>query len=654
MSQVSTCLEKEIYRQIAQEVQSGGWMTNRLTSLLTHIEDGVMTLLEERPDLKGRLRSLFNQTLPAKLRGLTWRLYLSDRKARLKYLSQMVAHKAASWKDGEISLRCQALLDSEPAFQVLKDSKVAARCLRNVLSYYHKLQGASAPLHEQDYFLPVPLLRAILHTASPAVSESVDSVSVLLVEEFLTFMKLQPWLPKLSTSQNPKSVSILEEVASLLEEMDRDLARLLQNIYMQPEEDPKLALQRGVRQMLQPVLSTLFVGYLSMDTVLYIWDQIILGLELHSFDCLPAFTTVFVLLLRDQLLKCQSTAELELTLKTQGQTLSIQGFQDMIGKYFFHELYKQLQRDSHEPFPIYDPTQAYPPWSYQGSQTAAPPRTRPEDRRRMREERVLLKKQYEERMKEQERLQRVREEELNRQQESLLQNFEAAARKFEMQKTHLEEQLSQERQFRYEIETKAEEQIRGLQAEINRLRERKMETGSGQHEVPQLFTAQESKDFSETYSTESLPAPPPSPRSQGPTPASQHPSSSPETATGNNPTKSPKSSDGQNKAQTLMLELLKQMMETASTIFNGSNADAREQLDTATRKHLQNYQQDQTNAKIEVFGYEISEGEIEDIPEPRRKHVRNKLETIIRRGTEARYKVQLAARRNAPETVTCV
>ncbi|XP_048375569.1 uncharacterized protein LOC125446089 isoform X3 [Sphaerodactylus townsendi] len=549
MSQVSTCLEKEIYRQIAQEVQSGGWMTNRLTSLLTHIEDGVMTLLEERPDLKGRLRSLFNQTLPAKLRGLTWRLYLSDRKARLKYLSQMVAHKAASWKDGEISLRCQALLDSEPAFQVLKDSKVAARCLRNVLSYYHKLQGASAPLHEQDYFLPVPLLRAILHTASPAVSESVDSVSVLLVEEFLTFMKLQPWLPKLSTSQ---------------------------------------------------------------------------------------------------------TAELELTLKTQGQTLSIQGFQDMIGKYFFHELYKQLQRDSHEPFPIYDPTQAYPPWSYQGSQTAAPPRTRPEDRRRMREERVLLKKQYEERMKEQERLQRVREEELNRQQESLLQNFEAAARKFEMQKTHLEEQLSQERQFRYEIETKAEEQIRGLQAEINRLRERKMETGSGQHEVPQLFTAQESKDFSETYSTESLPAPPPSPRSQGPTPASQHPSSSPETATGNNPTKSPKSSDGQNKAQTLMLELLKQMMETASTIFNGSNADAREQLDTATRKHLQNYQQDQTNAKIEVFGYEISEGEIEDIPEPRRKHVRNKLETIIRRGTEARYKVQLAARRNAPETVTCV
>lgn len=50
-------------------------------------------------------------------------------------------------------------------------------------------------------------------------------------------------------------------------------------------------------------------------------------------------------------------AELELMLKVQGQTLSIQEFQDMIGKHFFDKLYKQLQRDSHQPFPIHDPTE---------------------------------------------------------------------------------------------------------------------------------------------------------------------------------------------------------------------------------------------------------------------------------------------------------
>ncbi|XP_054856992.1 uncharacterized protein LOC129344406 isoform X2 [Eublepharis macularius] len=542
-SQVSTCLEKEIYHQMAQEMRCGGPVTNRMPLFLTHIEDGMMTLLEKRPDLRGRLHSLFNQTLPARLRGLMWRLYLSDGKAKLEYLSQMAAHRATSWKDREISLRCQALLDSEPTFKALKDSKVAARHLRNVLSYYHKLHGTSTPLREEDYFLPVPLLQTILDTASPSVLESTVSVSALLVEEFLTFMKLQPWLPKCCTSQDPNSASILEEVASLLEEMDRDLARFLQSMYIQPEEDHKEALLRGVRHVLQPALGTLFVGYLSMDTVLYIWDQIILGLEQPSYNCLPAFATVFIILLRDQLLKCQSTAELELTLKAQGLTLSMQGFQDMIGKHFFEELYQHLQRDSHEAFPIHDPTQAFPPWNYRGSQTSAPPRTRPEDRRRMREERVLQQRQHGERMREEEKLQTFRKEELKRQQDTrLLQNLEAATRKFEMQKSHLEEQLSQERQFRYEIQTTAQKQISRLQDEVNRLEEWKM---------PSL----------ETYSVGSLVAPAPSPQSQVPSHASQLHFSLAETATGNS---TPRTSDRENKARTLTLELLKQMMATVS------------------------------------------------------------------------------------------
>ncbi|XP_060114954.1 uncharacterized protein LOC132586839 [Heteronotia binoei] len=657
MSQVSACLEKEIYHQIAQEMQDGGRVKNRLASLLTHIEDGMMTLLEEWPDLKGRLCSLFNQPLPAKLRGLTWRLYLSNRKARLEYLSQRAAHRATSWKDREISLRCQDLLDSEPTFLPLKESKVAARCLRNVLSYYHKLQGTSTPLCEQNYFLPVPLLQAILDTASRSAPESVASASALLVEEFLTFMKFHPWLSEFSTSQSPHSANILEEAASLLEEMDRDLARFLKDMCVQPEEDRKEARLSGVRHVLQPALSTLFVGYLRMDTLLYIWDQIILGLEQPSFNCLPAFAAVFLLLLQDQLLKCQSRAELEVTLKVQGPALSIQEFQDMMGKHFFDELYKQLQRDSHQPFPIHDPTQAFPPWSYRDSRIAAPPRTKPEDRRRMREERVLLKRQCEERMKEEERLQRVREEEMKRQQETLLlQNLEAATRNYEMQKRLLEEQLSQERQFRYEIETKAEEQISRLQAEINGLRDWKMAS-------------------SETNSAGSLRAPPPSPESQEPTQAPHHRFSLAKAATGNN---TPKTSDRENQVRAVTLELLKRMMETASTskkilselqlfvvatfylvsvflslVFNGSSAEAQEQLDAATREHLQNYFQDQTNAKIEIFGYEIGEEEIEDIPEPERKEMRKKLEAIIRRGTEARYKAQLAARRRLPGTVAC-
>lgn len=479
----------------------------------------------------------------------------------------------------------------------------------------------STPLRHQDYLLPVPLLQAILDVASPSIS--VDSVSTLLVEEFLTFMRIQPWLPRTSTTQDTIHASTVEEVALLLEQLDRDLVGFLEHMYMQSEEDSKEAQLRGLRHLLHPVICTLFVGYLSKETLLYIWDQIILGLEQPSYNCLPAFATVFILLLRDQLLSCQSPAELEKTLKIQGPALPVQAFQDMVGKHFFEELYSQLCRDSNEPFPIHDPTQALPQWIYREPQRAAPPRTRPEDRKKTRLERDLLQRQRMEKMEQEERLRRLREEEYKRQQEiQFLQLLEETKRKYETRRVHLEEPLSQERQFCYEMQTKAGEQIGELQAEINRLREWKTPSP-------------------DTYSAEGLLTPAPSPQSQMSLETSQ-PHSTLETDQRHS------TSNGECKtAQTLTLELLKQMMEAASAMVNGQNAEEQECLDTTTRKHLQNYNQDYRNAKIEIFGYEITEEELEDFSEHKRKTLRKKLEDILRRGAEAHYKAQLAARRNS-------
>ncbi|XP_053222764.1 uncharacterized protein LOC128402568 isoform X2 [Podarcis raffonei] len=601
MSQVSGCLEEQIYCQIAQEIQDGDRrVKNKPALLLNHLKDGVVTLLEERPELRGRLCSLFNQPLPADLRHLTWKIYLSNTKARLGYLSHLAANRATSWKDREISLRCQALLDSELTFRSLKNHKVAAQCLRNVLSYYHKLQGTSTPLRDQDYFLPVPLLQVILDLGSS--TSSVESVSALLVEEFMSLKKLHPQLVRLSISvQDPSRVSIVEEVASLLEQRDRDLARFLESVYAQP-------------------------GYLNMDTLLYIWDQIILGLERPSYNCLPVFTTIFVLLLHGRLLTCQSPVELEATLKTWGPSLLVQEFQDMMEKHFFEDLYSQLLGGNKEPTPIHDPTQTFPPWRYRDFQAVPPPRTRPEDRRQTREERQLLEEQRLERTQQEERLQRFRAEEQKRLQEMrFLQLLEENKRKFEMQKVHLEDQLSQERQVRYEMQMKAEEQISRLQAEMQRLAvDRKMPSP-------------------DTYSAGSLLAPAPSLQSQTPSQTSLPHFCLSDTVAAH---QKHKTADG----DTIAFKLLKHMMEAASSIVNGSSTEERERLDVATREHIRDYNEDEKNAKIEMFGYEISEDEINNIPEARRKDVRKKLEQALRRGAEARY---MAARgRGLPAFIT--
>ncbi|KAM9117614.1 uncharacterized protein ACDP82_017025 [Pangshura tecta] len=565
MSQVSTCLEEQLYIQVAHELQDGDRLKNKSALVLGHIKNGVMNLLEERPAMKGKLQAFFNQPLPADLRRLTWMLYLSNTKARMEYLSQVAVNKAKSPKDREIFLRSQALLSTEPTFQHLKNNKVAARALRNILSYYHKLQGTATNLPDTNYFLLVPLLQVVLDAAAPSLS--LDSISAVLAEEFITFMNLRPQLMRLSSTKDPASANILEEATSMLEQKDRDLADIIRGIYGQIEE-PQERLQRALQHMLQPAISTIFVGYLTMDTLLYVWDQVIIGLDQPSYNCLPAFSTAFILLLRDYLKTCQSPGQVEAALRTQGPNLSVQEFQDVIRKHFFRALSSQLHGDDSDPFPVHDPTQALPPWSYL-YRVPVPPRTRPQDRRQARAEREMLQRQHMERLNQEERLQRVREEEQKRQQEGkLLQLLEETKGNFEAQSVYLEEQLSQEKQLRYEIQRKAEAQISGLQAEIKRLMEKRLSI--------------------DAYSEGSLIAPAPSLESLTPS-QTLHPQPSP-------------------------------VQPPPPTVANGGNAAEQDSLNAATKEHLQNYNQVCKNAEIEVFGHQIN---TESSPEPKRQLGKN-------------------------------
>ena len=47
-------------------------------------------------------------------------------------------------------------------------------------------------------------------------------------------------------------------------------------------------------------------GNFSMEVLCYIWDQCFMGLDVPEYQCLPYFTTVWLILLRDRLLKATS------------------------------------------------------------------------------------------------------------------------------------------------------------------------------------------------------------------------------------------------------------------------------------------------------------------------------------------------------------
>ncbi|XP_029467174.1 uncharacterized protein LOC115096549 isoform X2 [Rhinatrema bivittatum] len=468
---ISTCLEEQLYGFVAQEMQDGCLLKNKSELVMSNVRNGMMYLLEKRPDMKGKLHVLFNQHLPASLRRLIWRLYLSNTKTRMEYLSHVSMNKATSVLDREISLQCLSVLTSERTFQHLQDNKLALRAMRNVLSYYHKRQPLPAGLHHSDYFLLVPLLQAVIDTATP--STSLDSVSTLLVEEYFTFMDLRPSCMRLASTEDSTGRKTYEKVASLLSQLNRDLANTIQGIYTQQAYNAQESLLVGVQHMLQPVLQVLFAGFLCMSTLLYVWDQFILGLGQPAYNCLPALSVAFILLLQEPLAACQTTGEVEEVMRTQGPALSIQQFQNVISKYFFTSLYSTLNKEEHEPYPVRDSSQAVPLWSHL-SRAPQLPRTRPQDRRQAREEREMLRRQRTERQKMEESLRRNREEEQKRQEESRLQRLlEETRHTFTVQRDQLLEQLSQEQQFHYETQKAADEQIKGLQAAIRRLLEQR-------------------------------------------------------------------------------------------------------------------------------------------------------------------------------------
>ena len=47
----------------------------------------------------------------------------------------------------------------------------------------------------------------------------------------------------------------------------------------------------------------LYTGDLSMEVVCYIWDQCLIGLDNPSYQCLPYYITVWLILLRKNLMK---------------------------------------------------------------------------------------------------------------------------------------------------------------------------------------------------------------------------------------------------------------------------------------------------------------------------------------------------------------
>ncbi|XP_013383272.1 uncharacterized protein LOC106153737 [Lingula anatina] len=620
------CLSNEIARELLEESP----INTKTDLILNNAKEGSVGILKKWPDLKSKLHVCFNQSLPWALRHIVWRLFLSSTKARKEYVDILSTNPRAAMSelDLEISQKCENLLNSETTVEELRGSVGAFYGMKAVLSYYHSRKQSRVSLTDIEYMLMLPLI----YTASKSISRRdppPSHVVAMLVEEYISLMESRPGYVVDSGSDihDEEMKSFTFKVAQIIQERDSDLAIKLGQACIPSEKiitteaARQSVFEEGLTTLVRPCIKALFVGFLNIDTVLYIWDQYIIGLDVPGYhtECLPVFTVVYLMLLKDQLMRCDDISAMETVLKEGSRNIKTSQFQYLVNRFFYRDLYGLLNKDEKTGLPVLDPTQTkYPPWHH-WSKGRIPSHTTAETRRLAREQREYERERLLQQQREADDKRRDAEEQQRRDAE--YQNKRRAAadlEKVDEEKLYLENLLDEERRRREESERRAAAEIERLQKEIEAMKGRKFKSPA-----PSVFSLRSVISYL-------IPAPPPSRASGAVTKFNILP-----------PPRSPTPHDPEKvQAQRIMLDILGKVQQTIFKISQGDSKEAAD-LDKESREALKNHRNDFKFAEKQVFGRELRPGEFDSLPEDEKEKKSEEMMGVIKERIEGRRKAAL-------------
>ncbi|XP_077995375.1 uncharacterized protein LOC144448905 isoform X2 [Glandiceps talaboti] len=631
---VSHSLDQHLNNQVAKELLEDFPVITKSDLVLGHARDGSVALLRKWPEMKNKLHLCLNQVLPDRLRQIAWKLFLHNPNLKKQYVEilQSDPKNVMSILDLEIVQKCQQLLENEHTFQELAGSVSILNAMKSTLSYYHARKRTQTSLLDSDYLLVVPFLVTSLATVHPDQLSHRNSIA-LLIEEYITFMKQRPGYMRESWTEDYKEAmqNFTDTVATLLEKHDEELATHIMNLFSPTEGEMGTheTLVEGLRAIIRPMVRSLFVGYLQLDTVMYVWDQYIIGLDVPEYDIIPVFTVVTLMLLRDHILECDIPVGIETVLGDHALKLKKEQYMYEINRNFFSDMNALLNKDRMD-MPILDPTQSLGlpgPWTHWSSDKI-PPRLKAHDRRLAREEREAQKlrnvqeqREAEENRKQMELQERMEEE------ERLRKLMEEDRKRIEEDRMYLEDQLEFERKRRIESERHAKDEIETLKREIDELRKLKERPWPDEIETNYQPQSRESKDTR-------LDAPPPAS-------AATHDTRTWGAPTTAQTTQTPPPGTGRRKvAETVTLNLLERVMDSVNYLGHSEGRE-KETLDRETRNGLKEYNRAYDEAQTEVFGRRLKQEEWDEMEENQRTEMTDKVMEVVWQKYEDKYAASL-------------
>ncbi|KAK6184233.1 hypothetical protein SNE40_002067 [Patella caerulea] len=640
---VTNLLDQHLNNDVAKQLLEDYPVDTKSDLIIEGAEEGALSLLKKWPEFKSKLHICLNQPLPLTIRQLAWRLYLSNAKLRKRYVDLMKSdpRSAISPYDVDISQKCEQLLLSEATFSDLKGSVGAFYAMKAVLSYNHAIQRTKTRVRDMDFMLVVPFVEV----AAPNFSRQEPApgrVVAMLVEEFLTFNETKPGFITDSGSQvdNEEMAAFASKVLTILEKLYPEVTRTIGRAYV-PDKEKIVATEKGSQAVLldgltmsiRSVIRAVFVGYLKMDVLLYVWDQYIIGMDVPGFgtEWLAVAMATLLGLLQDKLKECNSPSELDSVITQESPKLTIPQFQYEVKRHHYRELYAMLTKDQKAAMPVLDPTQAaHPPWRHWYNDVI-PPYTKPQDRRKAREEREAERERLLQQQKEATDLRHDLEERERREEEEEYTRAAAAERfRVEQERLLLEEQLYQERRLREDNERKAQEEIELLRREVDILKRTSKPIKSPTPSV----------NSNMSYMSRVLLPPPPTPASHysgtnGLPPILESPGRTPS-----------RTHTPQQQTENVVLHFLSKVRKTLDNIAHGEGSE-RETLERETDKFIDQNIADIKRAEAQVMGHRLQPGEFDSMPYEKQQEISDQMMILIQKWREERRAAELRQSRQS-------
>jgi len=362
---ISSSVDKTLGALVASEKDELGNSptgANKVDRIMDQCGHAAAGLLAKWPDQISRLRACFNQPLPEALRREAWRILLANPPAALAIQRLDTKDLRVSHLEIEIAQRAELLLSTEPRFASLGGGAAHIYVMKSMLSWAQLL---GPQVEENDFQLAIPFVYVYAKHQPEPSQRALNTIASLF-----QWVRTN-WLPKVvaARAQNEAAASIL----TLFEARDLALYRGL-----------KAGLQGaaggaagGLAELLRPMVESAFVGQLSIEVSVFIWDQAFLA-STAQLDAIKYYCAAVLICLKQMLLPCTTLAAMQHVVKDYTARLTIRQLQGAIDHHFADQMRQELRLGAErEAIPVEDvvlATEQLPQWS---AWTGAGPDKRP-------------------------------------------------------------------------------------------------------------------------------------------------------------------------------------------------------------------------------------------------------------------------------------